>query len=82
VTLIKQSLAIDAVFTLDQVGQFEIISDGQRIAERGGNLHISKIATKKPHANNAWGFVQAQFQSPPALVLHACRELLYSGCTA
>jgi hypothetical protein len=56
VTLIKQSLAIDAVFTLDQVGQFEIISDGQRIAERGGNLHVSKIATKKTPREQRVGF--------------------------
>ena len=36
-TLIKERLNIDAVLTPGEVGQFEVIADGKRIAERGGN---------------------------------------------
>ncbi|MFZ1918454.1 MAG: hypothetical protein WAU58_12835 [Terriglobales bacterium] len=35
--LIKERLNIDAVLTAGKIGQFEVIADGKRIAERGGN---------------------------------------------
>jgi hypothetical protein len=37
VTLIKKRFDIEAVVTPGKTGQFEVIADGQRIAERGGN---------------------------------------------
>jgi hypothetical protein len=37
VTLIKQRLGVEAVLTPGKTGQFEVIADGKRIAERGGN---------------------------------------------
>jgi len=37
VTLIKQRLNIEAVCTPGNTGQFDVIADGERIAERGGN---------------------------------------------
>jgi hypothetical protein len=37
VALIKTRLGIDAVTTPGKTGQFDVIADGQRIAERGGN---------------------------------------------
>jgi hypothetical protein len=37
VALIKKRLDIDAVARPGKTGQFEVIADGQRIAERGGN---------------------------------------------
>ena len=36
-TLIKQRLDIEAVCTAGKTGQFDVIADGERIAERGGN---------------------------------------------
>ena len=36
-TLIKQHLNIDAVCTPGKTGQFDVIADGVRITERGGN---------------------------------------------
>ena len=36
-TIIKNRLGIDAVLTPGKRGQFEIIADGKKIAERGGN---------------------------------------------
>ena len=36
-TLIKQRLNIEAVCTSGKTGQFDVIADGERIAERGGN---------------------------------------------
>ena len=35
--LIKKRLNIEAVLRLGKTGQFEVIADGERIAERGGN---------------------------------------------
>ena len=36
-TLIKQRLSIEVVCTPGKTGQFDVIADGERIAERGGN---------------------------------------------
>ena len=35
--LIKKRLGIEAATTPGKTGQFEVIADGKRIAERGGN---------------------------------------------
>ena len=35
--LIKEHLGIEAVTTPGKTGQFDVIADGKRIAERGGN---------------------------------------------
>jgi len=37
VTLIKQRLDVEAVLKPGKTGQFEVLADGERIAERGGN---------------------------------------------
>ena len=36
-TLIKKRLDIDAVLTPGKIGQFNVIADGETIAQRGGN---------------------------------------------
>ena len=36
-TLIKKRFGIEAVISPGKIGQFEVIADGRRIAERGGN---------------------------------------------
>ena len=36
-TLIKNRLGIDTVLTPGKHGQFEVIADGKKVAERGGN---------------------------------------------
>ena len=36
-TLIKQRLNIEVVCTPGKTGQFDVIANGERIAERGGN---------------------------------------------
>jgi len=38
VTLIKKRLDIDAVCTPGNTGQFDVLADGERIAQRGGNF--------------------------------------------
>ncbi|MGO9516473.1 MAG: hypothetical protein ACLPND_05460 [Candidatus Korobacteraceae bacterium] len=35
--LIKNRLGIDAVLTPGKHGQFEVLADGKKVAERGGN---------------------------------------------
>ena len=36
-TLIKKRLGIEAVVTPGKTGQFDVIADGETIAQRGGN---------------------------------------------
>ena len=36
-TLIKKGLGIEAVVTPGKTGQFDVIADGETIAQRGGN---------------------------------------------
>lgn len=35
--MIKQRLGVEAVVTSGNTGQFEVLADGQVVAERGGN---------------------------------------------
>jgi hypothetical protein len=37
VTLIKTRLGVEVVLRPGKTGEFEVIADGERIAERGGN---------------------------------------------
>jgi hypothetical protein len=48
VALIKKRLGIDAVITPGQTGQFEVIADGERVAERGGNWFTRKWGAGYP----------------------------------
>jgi len=48
VTLIKNRLGIDAVITSGKTGQFDVIADGKRIAERGGNWFTRKWGAGYP----------------------------------
>ena len=46
--LIKKRLGMDAVLTPGKAGQFEVIADGERIAERGGNWLTRKFGAGYP----------------------------------
>ena len=46
--LIKKRLGIDAVTTPGKTGQFEVIADGKRIAERGGNWFTRSFGVGYP----------------------------------
>jgi len=48
VALIKKRLGMDAVLTPGKTGQFEVIADGERIAERGGNWLTRKFGAGYP----------------------------------
>ena len=50
-TLIKQRLDIEAVLTPGKTGQFEVIADGERIAERGGNWLTRSFGAGYPNLN-------------------------------
>lgn len=47
-TLIKGRLGVDAVVTTGKTGQFEVIANGERIAERGGNWLTRKFGAGYP----------------------------------
>lgn len=46
--LIKKRLGIEAVTTPGKTGQFEVIADGKRIAERGGNWFTRSFGAGYP----------------------------------
>lgn len=46
--LIKQRLNIDAICTPGKTGQFDVIADGERIAERGGNWLTRSVGAGYP----------------------------------
>ncbi len=46
--LIKEQLNIEAVLTPGKIGQFEVIADGKRIAERGGNWFTRSFGAGYP----------------------------------
>ena len=50
-TLIKKRLGIDPVLTPGKTGQFEVIADGKKIAERGGNWFSRKLGAGYPDLN-------------------------------
>jgi hypothetical protein len=52
VTLIEQNLNIEAVLTPGRTGQFEVIADGERIAERGGNWLTRSLGAGYPDLNS------------------------------
>jgi len=48
VTLIKNRLDIEAVIKPGKTGQFEVIVNGERIAERGGNWFTRSFGAGYP----------------------------------
>ena len=47
-TLIKKRLDIEAVLKAGKTGQFEVLADGERIAERGGNWFTRSLGAGYP----------------------------------
>ena len=47
-TLIKNRLDIEAVITPGKPGQFDVIANGKRIAERGGNWFTRSFGAGYP----------------------------------
>jgi hypothetical protein len=52
VTLIKKRLDIEAAITPGKTGQFEVIADGERIAERGGNWLTRSFGAGYPNLDS------------------------------
>jgi hypothetical protein len=48
VALIKQRLGMEAVVTAGKTGQFEVMADGETIAERGGNWFTRSFGAGYP----------------------------------
>ena len=46
--LIKQRLGLEAVVTPGKTGQFEVIADGERVVERGGNWFTRSFGAGYP----------------------------------
>lgn len=50
--LIKNKLGIDAVVTPGKTGQFDVLADGEKVAERGGNWFTRSLGAGYPDLNN------------------------------
>lgn len=50
--LIKKRLGIDAVVTPGKTGQFDVLADGERVAERGGNWFTRGFGAGYPDLDN------------------------------
>jgi hypothetical protein len=48
VALIKKRLNIEPVLTPGKTGQFDVLADGNRIAERGGNFFTRSFGAGYP----------------------------------
>lgn len=47
-TLIKQRLGIEAILKPGKSGQFDVLADGARIVERGGNWFTRRLGAGYP----------------------------------
>ena len=47
-TLIKQRLNIEAVCTPGKTGQFDVMADGEKVVERGGNWLTRRFGAGYP----------------------------------
>jgi hypothetical protein len=52
VDLIKKRLGIEAITMPGKTGQFEVIADGEKIAERGGNWLTRKFGAGYPNLDS------------------------------
>jgi hypothetical protein len=48
VNLIKERLGMEAVLTPGKTGQFEVLADGEKVAERGGNWFTRSFGAGYP----------------------------------
>ncbi len=65
-TLIKTRLGIDAVTTPGKTGQFEVIADGERIAQRGGNWLTRSFGAGYPDLDGVVEQLQKRLSSDAA----------------
>jgi hypothetical protein len=66
VTLIKKRLNIEAVLIPGKTGQFEVIADGKRIAERGGNWLTRSFGAGYPDLEGVVEQLEKHRASDPA----------------
>jgi hypothetical protein len=66
VTLIRQRLDTEAVLIPGKIGQFEVIADGERIAQRGGNWLTRSFGAGYPDLNSVIEELEHRRSSDPA----------------
>lgn len=50
--LIKQRLGIEPVVTPGKTGEFQVLADGEKVAERGGNWFTRSLGAGYPDLNH------------------------------
>ena len=64
--LIKKRLGMEAVLTPGETGQFEVIADGEKIAERGGNWFTRSFGAGYPDLDSVVGQLEKRRASGAA----------------
>ena len=65
-TLIRKRIGIEAVLIPGKTGQFEVLADGERIAERGGNWLTRSFGAGYPDLNSVIEQLEHRRASDPA----------------
>jgi hypothetical protein len=63
VALIKQRVGIEPVLTPGGTGQFDVLMDGKKIAERGGNFITRKLGAGYPDLNGIVSEIERRIKS-------------------
>jgi hypothetical protein len=66
VALIQKRLGVNAVLTPGRTGQFEVIADGQRIVERGGNWLTRQFGAGYPVLESVVELLERRVAGGPA----------------
>ena len=62
-TLIKQRLNIEAVCVPGKTGQFDVIADGEKIAERGGNWLTRSFGVGYPNLDSVVDLLAEKYRA-------------------
>jgi len=65
VALIKERLGIEAVKTPGKTGQFDVLVDGKRVAERGGNWFTRSFGAGYPDLDGLVERIAKLHSQPP-----------------
>jgi hypothetical protein len=66
VALIRKRLGVEAVVTPGKTGQFEVIADGERVAERGGNWFTRSFGAGYPDLDSVVERLEKRRAKPAA----------------
>ena len=64
--LIKKRLDIDAILVPGKTGQFDVLADGEKIAQRGGNFLTRRFGAGYPDLDRVVDLLVAKQRARPS----------------